>query len=208
MRVSRMAASAALSLALSGCGLSSAGLVVSAVAEGTSVAATGKGVTDYALSAVTDRDCVLLYGLTRGEVCTDPETAERESASAMAPLPGPPAAKAVAPQTPPDAPAPVSPLPTIAYDATWTFVLGLVEDYAQAVSLARRLQPKPGLITAVEVRGKVMYRVTTEPFGLEQAGARRRQITAQNFADATLAAVCPGWMQDGECVVLDRVLPL
>lgn len=196
----------ALPLLLSGCGVSSTAIVASAVVEGTSVATTGKTVPDYAISGITDRDCTLLYGITRGRVCQDPPDAERDP-EAIAETSEPAAAEDATPQVPAGSDTVLS-RPAGPYQPAWTLVLTMVEDYGQAVSAARGLQPKPGLITAAEVDGKVVYRVTTEPFSFEEAADRRRQAASQNFANAVLSAVCPYWMQDDTCIVLDRTLPL
>jgi hypothetical protein len=197
----------ALPLLLSGCGLSSTAIVASAVVEGTSVATTGKTVSDYAISEITDRDCTLLHGITRGHVCQDPPDAERNPEAVIAATAEPAAAEDAAPQGPAGPDSVLSKRPG-QYQPAWTLVLTVVEDYGQAVSAAGRLQPKPGLITAASVDGKVVYRVTTEPFSFDEAADRQRQAASQNFANAVLSAVCPYWMQDDSCIVLDRTLPL
>ena len=197
----------ALPLLLSGCGFSSTAIVASALVEGTSVAATGKTVSDYAISEITDRDCTLLHGITRGRVCQDPQDAARDPGAAIAATAEPAAAEDATLEVP-AGPDTAFPKPAGRYEPAWTLVLTVVEDYGQAVSAARRLQPKPGLITTASVDGKVVYRVTTEPFSFDEAADRQRQATSQNFANAVLSAVCPYWMQDDSCIVLDRMLPL
>jgi hypothetical protein len=194
----------ALPLLLSACALSPTAMVASSVADGASAATTGKSVPDYAISAIAERDCVLMHGLSRGQICADPPEKNLEFSAAMASASDPAPAEPVASQ-----PFQVDRgTSRLAYEPTWTLVLAVVADYAQAVSLAKRLRPKPGLVTAVEDRGKVLYRVTTEPFKFSESIDRQKQVASQKFPSAVLTAVCPHWMRDDTCVVLDRVLPL
>lgn len=214
----RRAAILALPLLLSGCGMSATAIVASAVVDSASVAATGKTVPDYAISAITDRDCMLLHGITRGYLCEDPpETPADDAEAAQAPhpvhrQPSGDAAAAAAMAAAFDAEAAAAGPETVparsAYRPSWTLLLATVEDYGEAVGAARRLKPRPGLITATVVDGKVVYRVTTEPFGFDEVTDRKNQVAAQDFASAVLSAVCPYWMQDDSCIVLDRKLPL
>ena len=193
----------ALLLPLFACAVTPEFLVGSSLVDSTSSAATGKTVPDYAISAMTERDCVLLHGLSRGRICEEPIDGNKGFTSDMGPVPEPLDAPATSPTT---AEEPRS--KSSGRESAWTLVLAVVADYTQAVDMARRLQPKPGLVTAVEVAGEVAYRVTTQPFKFEEAAERQQDVAAQNFTSAVLAAVCPHWMQDGKCVVLDRVLPL
>lgn len=210
----RRAAILVLPLLLSGCGVSATAVVASAVIDGASVATTGKTVPDYAISAITDRDCMILHGITRGRLCEDPPEAQEEETGAGQPA-APnedTAAAAFAMAAAIDAEAAAA-APDLGparseYRPSWTLLLATVEDYGEAVGAAWRLKPKPGLITATVIDGKVVYRVTTEPFRFEEANARKNQVAAQDFASAVLSAVCPYWMQDESCIVLDRKLPL
>ena len=100
-----LALAAALAVAaLPGCGLPTAVTVATYAADGVSFVATGKGVTDHALSAAVDRDCALLRAMNGDAVCRakpgtvakrDVRTAEGRIAGGT-PLPEEPAARAVA----------------------------------------------------------------------------------------------------------------
>jgi hypothetical protein len=65
-----LALAAALAVAaLPGCGLPTAVTVATYAADGVSFVATGKRVTDHALSAAVDRDCALLRAMNGDAVC-------------------------------------------------------------------------------------------------------------------------------------------
>jgi len=64
-------------MALPGCAvLINPTSIASAVIDGISYAATGKGSTDHVISEITDRDCALHRGLMDKPVC-QPATGER-----------------------------------------------------------------------------------------------------------------------------------
>ena len=66
---------AAAAVALSGCGIPPMITVASLMLDAASYGATGKTVTDHALSAVLQKDCALLRGL-KGPVCVAEGSAE------------------------------------------------------------------------------------------------------------------------------------
>ena len=66
---------AAAAVALSGCGIPPMITVASLILDAASYGATGKTVTDHALSAVLQKDCALLRGL-KGSVCVAEGSAE------------------------------------------------------------------------------------------------------------------------------------
>ena len=66
---------AAAAVALSGCGIPPMITVASLMLDAASYGATGKTVTDHALSAVLQKDCALLRGL-KGSVCVAEGSAE------------------------------------------------------------------------------------------------------------------------------------
>ena len=65
---------AAAAVVLSGCALPPAITVASLAFDFASYSATGKTVTDHGLSLVLQRDCALLRGLERGEVCVEADS--------------------------------------------------------------------------------------------------------------------------------------
>ncbi len=72
-------------LALSGCATAVIGSItvsqLSAIAGATSTAATGRGLQDHALSALTGRDCRLLEGIFRADrrICEEPGSPATEN---------------------------------------------------------------------------------------------------------------------------------
>ncbi len=72
--VSRLFAVVAV-LALGGCGMPVAVQIVSLLADGASLIATEKSISDHGLSALTDQDCALWRGFQGEAICQDDETA-------------------------------------------------------------------------------------------------------------------------------------
>ncbi len=72
----------ALPLFVSGCLLPANLTVVAFVANGLSVVSTGKGATDYALSALSQRDCAILRVAKAESVCRGSGTESPEAAAA------------------------------------------------------------------------------------------------------------------------------
>lgn len=64
----------ALPLFVSGCFLPANMTIVSLVVNGFSMAATGKGTADHALSAISNRDCAMLRMAKSEAVCRASET--------------------------------------------------------------------------------------------------------------------------------------
>lgn len=73
-----------LLLAVSACGLPPIVSAVSYAIEGASLAASGKGLTDHALSAAADRDCAMFRMIQGEEICRDNDPAFSGTALAMA----------------------------------------------------------------------------------------------------------------------------
>lgn len=69
----KLSALAGLAMSLSGCivALPPAIQLASLALDGVSYAATGKSVTDHAISTVTAQDCAMLRGLQGENICTD-----------------------------------------------------------------------------------------------------------------------------------------
>jgi len=99
---------------------------------------------------------------------------------------------------------PSAPPPPAQDVAQWAFVLGIFKDYEQAAELARKLKPDSGFVTSIITQGEVFYRVTTRPFRLTQAAENEKPVVAIGIPDAKMVAVCPAWMRDDSCLVLDR----
>lgn len=63
---------AVLPLLLSACGIPAV-VAVTAAADGVAYMGTGKSLSSHALSAAADRDCSILFGMTRGRFCKEKE---------------------------------------------------------------------------------------------------------------------------------------
>lgn len=73
---------------LTGCGVPSAVVMTTYAVDGVTYVSSGKTLTGHAVSAATDKDCSILFGITRGELCKDKEIAdepEQRSASFRVP---------------------------------------------------------------------------------------------------------------------------
>lgn len=72
-----------LPLLLGGCALPPMVTVASLAADGMSYIATGKSVTDHAISGLTGEDCALLYVVDDGAICRDAARPGPDSAPAV-----------------------------------------------------------------------------------------------------------------------------
>ena len=198
-------------------------MATSSAGDNVTYAETGKSMLDNALSEILDGDCVLMHGVTRGRFCREASTSPVVDASAgrkddrpagkpepstldsvfgaTQPVSAPPEEAAKAP---PPAAVKESPPAPVRDEGQWAFVLGVFKDYEQAAALARKLKPDSGLVTSIVTQGEVFYRATTRPFKLTQAAANEKPVAAIGIADAKMVAVCPAWMGDESCLVLDR----
>ena len=61
-----------LPLLCGGCVVPPVVVATSSAGDNVTYAETGKSMLDYALSEALDKDCVLMYGITRGQFCRDP----------------------------------------------------------------------------------------------------------------------------------------
>lgn len=248
----RLVALAALPLLLSACGAPSGLLVATYAIDGASYVGTGKTVSDHALSAATKKDCSVLYGVTRGQLCEEAPTglAEvpsdtrvpdhipgRDPAPSMIPEPAAepvmlgdasnieidddfaylqttktsadlesekPAGEVAVAVNSQTLEAPQK--PKTSSTPLWTLVVGIVDTEAAARNLVKRMKPEKALITIKVVDGAVAYRVSTEPFKISEAEARKQRVAHLELTDVHVSRVCPPWMQDDRCVMLDRAL--
>ncbi len=70
---------------LAGCALPPMLSIVSSAADGVSFIAAGKSFTDVALSALTDKDCVVLRIVTNNEICREADADRRAPEIIVAP---------------------------------------------------------------------------------------------------------------------------
>jgi hypothetical protein len=214
-----------------GCVASPALMVTSSAGDNVAYSETGKSMLDYALSEILDGDCTLMHGFSRGQFCRDvPESPIVEGTSAKQakqdekPAPTSREAEldfvfgmsrptsatpdsdraAPVPAAPPRVPDPPAVAGAPAEDARWAFVLGVFKDYDQATELAAKLKPNAGIVSSIVAQGEVFYRVTTRPFPLNQAAENEKPVAAIGIPDAKMVAVCPEWMRDDTCLILDR----
>ena len=190
---------AVLPLQLSACAIPAA-VVVTAAADGVTFLSSGKSVTSHTLTAATDKDCSLLFGITRGEFCKEKEKSNGyayRDAGFVLPNDDPTVGEHV---TAPAAKRPEAGQPQ------WTLVLGSFADYRSAVDLARQVKPEQGLVTMTSVGGEVNYLVSTGPLRRDQDVGRQLNITALKLDNVKLMPVCPARMQNQKCVALDQTL--
>jgi hypothetical protein len=224
---------------LAACGIPSSVIVAGYAVDSASYVGTGKTVSDHALSAATKKECSVLYGLTRGQLCQDPPPKQATVPSdTRVPdrLPPGPAANmltqtaaepmilgdastleiddafanlettTVSAPVPPEQPNRKVEAAKKPYTPLWTLVVGVFDNEAAARSLVKRLKPKKALITVTVEKGEVAYRVSTEPFKISEAEKRKEQLSHLELADIYVSRVCPVWMKDDRCIVLDHVL--
>lgn len=86
----------------------------------------------------------------------------------------------------------------------WTLVVGTFDNEAAAEDLVKRLRPESATITVSVVQGDVAYRVTTAPFKISDAESRKERVAHLELPDVHVVRVCPAWMQDDRCVMLER----
>lgn len=224
----RLVALAALPLLLSACGAPSGLLVATYAIDSASYVGTGKSVSGHALSAATKKDCSILFGLTRGQLCEDVPVAQAVPSDTRVPDIAPPGKVTepvimgdasfaeiddsfsnletinVSVEYPPAQTVREAKRPPKKYTPMWTLVVGTFNNEAAAEELVKRLRPEPAIVTITVDQGEVAYRVTTSPFKISEAESRREQMAHHELPDVHVVRVCPVWMQDGKCVVLDR----
>ena len=234
----KLALLAALPLLLSACTIPTA-VVIYAAADSVTFLSSGKSIPSHTLTAAAEKDCSILYGITRGKFCkekekfynnagndagfvvpkdrpaltvnmTMPAAVSTSTEVTASPKPrfldfdyeAPPAIEGMArSKSPPPAAKRLE-----ADQRQWALVLGSFADYRSAVELARQVKPEPGLLTAIMVEGKVHYRVSTGPLQRDQAAGRQLNIAALKLETVKLMSVCPAWVQEDNCVALDRAL--
>ncbi|MDA1324451.1 MAG: hypothetical protein O3C34_06880 [Proteobacteria bacterium] len=237
----KLALLAALPLLLSACAIPTA-VVVYAAADSVTFLSSGKSIPSHTLTAAAEKDCSILYGITRGKFCKEKEKFHDNAgndAGFVVPKDGPaltvnmitpaavststevkavpeprffdfdyeapPAIEVMAGSKSEGMPPPAANRPE-AGQRQWALVLGSFADYRSAVELARQVKPEPGLLTAIMVEGKVHYRVSTGPLKRDQAAGRQLNIAALKLETVKLMPVCPAWVEEDNCVALDRAL--
>lgn len=92
----RIAVLAVLPLLLSACGIPTAVVLTTTAVDSVAFVGSGKTTSGHALSAATDKDCSILFGITRGELCKDkpqPDEYARKGAGFRIPKDSPEAGK-------------------------------------------------------------------------------------------------------------------
>jgi hypothetical protein len=256
----KFVALAALPLLLSACGVPSGLMVATYAIDSASYVGTGKTVSGHAISAATKKDCSVLYGLTRGQLCedvpveqpavSDTRVPDRETSEKMIPPvmlgdasllniddsftnletvktsvdhstkdSAKPAARPSQPiQSVPTQSIMSKPVETQLFTSRldkpmkksdtplWMLVLGTFDSETSARALLKRLKPVKGLITVSVIDGKVAYRVSTHSFKISEAEDHKTQVEHLELTDIHVSRVCPDWMRDDRCVVLERAL--
>ena len=204
---------AAMTFVLSACGLPTA-VVVLGAADGATFMSSGKSITSHTMTAVTQKDCSVLYGFTRGQFCKEKEALyvnPYADAGTDKPKDGPTVAGSAQPVAllEPRYLTPAKEQPPASPDRgapNWTLVLGTFADQGSAVELARRLKPQAGMVTPFIVKGETRYRVSTPPLKSGEAVGRQLNIAHLDLENVELMPVCPNRTQDDDCVALHRSL--
>jgi hypothetical protein len=206
---------AAMTLVLSACGVPTA-VVVLGAADGATFMSSGKSITSHTMTAVTRKDCSVLFGITRGQFCKEKEDLY-ENPLADSGSAEPKDRQAVTKSSDPVALLEPRYLtsdqerPSASRDASephWTLVLGTFPDRGSAVELARQMKPGPGLVTSFVVKGEVRYRVSTPPLKGGEAVGRQLNIARLDLDNVELMRVCPDRTQNDDCVALHRSLAI
>ena len=194
-------------LLLAGCGLPPAVVVASYALDGVSYVATGKSVTDHAISAVSGQDCALHRIVTAaGEVCNEAEDifladAVLDNDAVFASLgPGPEDDATVF-----DTPAPTDlafgGVPVRDMPGEQFLVLGSFADPANADGLATRLADMDAATTVAQVDGRRMHRVVV-------AADEHAAVAAAGFADAWPVELCPDSLTAAPCAAAPAITQL
>lgn len=151
-------------LALGGCALPPAVMIVSYSADIVSYAATGKTVTDHAYSAVARSDCSFIRILHDKPICVD------EPGNAPEPAKDVQVAQA-------DTAAPAAAPAGEAAPARDTYVrIGSFLDAANAERSAVRYADYHAVIVAVTVQGRHFHRVVAGPLSHDEAAALKGKV--------------------------------
>jgi hypothetical protein len=179
---------------VSGCAVPSALTLAGYAVESASYMKTGKTVSDHAVSAVAGRDCQLLHGVTKGQVCKTEKHVKKRSTKATTLRPEKatkPSKKALSRRQ-----QAVVPLDQ------WVVVVGTFPDLLIAKKSAAAVAPQKTLIVTAVVDGNVVYKVTSLPFGMADAESKKGTFVRTENQHVSLVPVCPEWMQDDKCIVI------
>jgi hypothetical protein len=193
----KIAAILLLPLIMPGCAVPSALSLAGYAVESASYMKTGKTVSDHAVSAVAGRDCQLLHGVTKGQICKGVKRSKRlagkVSDDRSAEAPGR-QTKSKARQigihrskTPAD---------------KWVVIVGIFPDLFIAKKSAAAVAPEKTMIVTAVVDGDVVYKVTSLPFGIADAENKKGTFVRPDNPHVSLVQVCPAWMQDDRCIVI------
>jgi len=179
---------------VSGCAVPSALTLAGYAVESASYMKTGKTVSDHAVSAVARRDCQLLHGVTKGQVCKTEKHVKKRSAKATTLRPEKatkPSKKALSRRQ----------QAVVSIDR-WVVVVGTFPDLLIAKKSAAAVAPQKTLIVTAVVDGNVVYKVTSLPFGMADAESKKGTFVRTENQHVSLVPVCPEWMKDDKCIVI------
>lgn len=198
-------------LLLAGCGLPPVIVVASYALDGVSYVATGKSVTDHAISAVSGQDCALHRLLTAaGEVCNETfdEIFTADAGDTLAPGEVSVGAKAlvetaiVGDTRPAAEPAamtgPYGGVPARDEPGERYLVLGSFADPDNAGRLAEKLAGMDAAAVTTDVKGRTMHRVVVP-------AVWQGDVAAAGFDDAWPVDLCPGTLTAAPCAAVPAI---
>ena len=186
-----------LPLFIVGCAVPSALTLAGYAMESASYMKTGKTVSDHAVSAVAGRDCQLMHGVTKGQICKSVKHSKKrtskisdsryEKVTKRRSKAGSVREEKQRSKTVAD---------------KWVVVVGTFPDLLIAKKSAAAAAPQKTLIVTAVVDGDVVYKLTSLPFGIGDAESKKGTFVRSETSPVSLVPVCPKWMQDDKCIVI------
>ncbi|MBK18017.1 MAG: hypothetical protein CMM52_04165 [Rhodospirillaceae bacterium] len=188
---------------LAGCAVPSTLNLAGYAVEGATFLQTGKSVSDHAVSAVTGQDCRLIRGVTKGTLCKKSEDAlENQVTKENSKSGNDRQAKNGSRNDKKHQQS--AKLNQKVTSSKWIVVVGTFPDLLMAKKSATAFAPLKTLIVTAVDDGEVIYRVTSMPFDIADAEDMKDKFVGNENPHVSLAPVCPQWMQDDKCIVIDH----
>ncbi|MGE4219968.1 MAG: SPOR domain-containing protein [Alphaproteobacteria bacterium] len=191
MRIWSIAALAAGGATLAGCAMPAAVQVAMMAGSAVSVGATGKGLSDHAVSALTDEDCSVLHIFDGRDYCVAAADRENGVTVAIAPL----ASDALPVERVEPAAGRASAGPAL------FVVIGSFLNPAYAEAARQQHADMPIHVAPAHVHGKDWLRVLAGPYDAGHAAAARRRLADAGVADSWSLRLCSGSLMPPPCGV-------
>lgn len=189
------AALGAGALALAGCAMPAAVQMGLMAGTAVSVGTTGKGLSDHAVSALTDEDCSFLHLLDGDGYCVGLAERDRGVTVAIAPLDS----DAVpSPDVAPQDVAPAAGSPHRADPALFV-VIGSFRNPIYAEAARRRHADLPVQLAPAQVQGHDWLRVLAGPYEAQDAAAVRKGLADTGVTGTWPLRLCAGTLAPPPC---------